>query len=263
LAVRSAKVSASVAFNKTEKEVDTNNNHATTMASGGYDLQLSAGTYKVTFSGAGIASWTQDVTIGSQNVKLDLVDPAAGTGAPPPPVVTPPPPPPPATNTVTGDGYNNTLTGTSGADTIQGLGGRDVLYGQSGNDRLEGGSGSDHLYGGAGLDVLLGGSGSDNFVFNTAPNAATNVDQIIDFSTVYDTIRLENAVFTALTNTGTLSSSAFHTGSAAHDTTDRIIYDRGTGALSYDQDGTGAAAATKFAQVSTGLNLTSSDFYII
>jgi serralysin len=234
----------------------------TTMDAGGYDLQLPAGAYKVTFSGAGIADSTRDVTKGSQNVKLDLVDPAAAGGTQPPPVASPAEPPPTPT-TIAGNGYNNTLTGTAGAEVIQGLGGRDTLYGQAGNDRLEGGSGNDSLYGGAGLDQLLGGSGSDSFVFNTALDAASNVDQILDFSTVYDTIGLENAIFTALTGTGTLSSSAFHVGAAAHDVTDRVIYDRGTGALTYDADGTGATAAIKFAQLSPGLALTASDFIII
>lgn len=54
----------------------------TTMAAGGYDLALQAGTYKVTFSGAGIDPFSKTVTIGSKNVKLDLVDPAmSGTMA--------------------------------------------------------------------------------------------------------------------------------------------------------------------------------------
>jgi hypothetical protein len=47
--------------------------------SGGYDLALAPGTYEVTFSGGGIATTKKPVTIGSQNVKVDLVDPALGT----------------------------------------------------------------------------------------------------------------------------------------------------------------------------------------
>ena len=52
-------------------------------------------------------------------------------------------------------------------------------------------------------------------------------------------------------------------GTAAHDATDRVIYDRGTGALTYDADGTGATAAIKFAQLSPELALATSDFIII
>lgn len=51
----------------------------TTMTAGGYDLALKAGTYQITFSGAGIDPFSKTVTIGSKNVKLDLVDPAMST----------------------------------------------------------------------------------------------------------------------------------------------------------------------------------------
>ena len=82
------------------------------------------------------------------------------------------------------------------------------------------------------------------------------------FSHTYDTMRLENAVFTALP-AGYLSSAAFFNGGAAHDATDRIIYNVATGALSYDPDGTGAAAPVQFAVLGTGLNVTANDFYVI
>ena len=50
----------------------------TTMDAGGYNLDLAAGTYTVTFSGGGFATTTRQVTIGGSNVRLDLVDPQAG-----------------------------------------------------------------------------------------------------------------------------------------------------------------------------------------
>ena len=64
------------------------------------------------------------------------------------------------------------------------------------------------------------------------------MDRIVDFKAVDDTVRLENQVFGALA-TGLLSSTAFFTGPAAHDATDRIIYNKTTGALLYDADGYG------------------------
>jgi Ca2+-binding RTX toxin-like protein len=138
----------------------------------------------------------------------------------------------------------------------------DRLYGEAGADTINGGPGSDHIYGRAGADTLTGEGGYDKFVFDST--LSTGVDRITDFSTVYDTIRLENAVFTALgTGTGYLSSSKFYIGAAAHDATDRIIYNSGTGAVFYDPDGTGSAAATQFAWISTGLALTASDFQVI
>jgi hypothetical protein len=52
----------------------------TTMDAGGYDIPLAAGTYNVTFSGGGVSSIAQQVTIGSSNVKVDLADPAMAGG---------------------------------------------------------------------------------------------------------------------------------------------------------------------------------------
>jgi Ca2+-binding RTX toxin-like protein len=241
---------------------------ATTMDAGGYDLVLPQGSYTVTFAGAGIATTTKQATVGTNNVKVDLVDPATGGGTPPP------------SSTITGTTANDTLYGTAAADTMLGLAGADRLYGQDGNDRIEGGAGDDTLLGGAGIDTMLGGDGrdtfyggagsdvltgganADRFVFNTGLGSG-NVDRITDFSTVDDTFLLENATFKALTATGTLGSAAFYAGAAAHDSNDRIIYNAANGALSYDADGTGAGASVQFATLATGLALTNQDFLVI
>jgi Ca2+-binding RTX toxin-like protein len=138
-----------------------------------------------------------------------------------------------------------------------------VLTGGSGNDSIQGFGGNDWIEGRAGADVLTGGSGRDAFVFNTKLSATTNVDTITDFNVFADTIRLDNAVFTKLTQTGVLASGGFYKGVKAHDADDRIIYDSATGALSYDVDGTGASAAIKFAQLAKGLALASNDFLVI
>jgi hypothetical protein len=52
----------------------------TTSAAGGYDLALKAGAYTVTYSGANIATSTQTATIGTKDVKRDLIDPAMKSG---------------------------------------------------------------------------------------------------------------------------------------------------------------------------------------
>ncbi|MFC1459594.1 hypothetical protein ACETIH_23425 [Microvirga arabica] len=137
------------------------------------------------------------------------------------------------------------LTGSNTANTLYGNAGANVLNGKGGND------------------VLTGAAGADAFVFDTALSATTNVDRITDFSVVDDTIRLENAIFTKLTTTGTLTTAAFWTGTGAHDADDRIIYNKSTGALMYDADGIGAGAAIKFAQLAAGLALTNADFVVI
>ncbi len=146
---------------------------------------------------------------------------------------------------LTGNNLANIVTGNAGANIINGGASNDVLAGMSGRDKV------------------TGGAGSDLFVFNTALNAATNVDTVTDFSVAYDTFRLENAVFTTLTALGRLAADAFHIGAAAADAEDRIIYNQATGALSYDANGTGAGGLVKFAQLTAGLGLTNADFVIV
>jgi serralysin len=52
-------------------------------------------------------------------------------------------------------------------------------------------------------------------------------------------------------------------GAAAQDAQDRIIYNSATGALLYDSDGVGGAAAVQFAELSAGLALTNLDFLVV
>ncbi|MGH6769937.1 MAG: PQQ-dependent sugar dehydrogenase [Xanthobacteraceae bacterium] len=147
---------------------------------------------------------------------------------------------------------NLALTGTAG---IRGIG-------NSLDNLITGNNAANLLNGGAGDDTLVGRSGNDTFAFNTALNAATNVDRVTDFSVVGDTIQLENAVFRGLV-AGTLASSAFFRGAAAHDTDDRVIYNSANGALLFDADGSGAGAAIQFAVLTRGLALTNADFMVV
>jgi Ca2+-binding RTX toxin-like protein len=162
---------------------------------------------------------------------------------------------------------DDTIYGGSGDDPlIDGGDDDDVLWGEQGQDTIYGADGDDEIHGGSGNDVLSGGVGQDTFWFDaplpTWYGFSLNVDDIGDFSVADDTIVLDNDVFTALTNLGTLSASAFRIGSAAADASDRIIYNSSTGALLYDSDGTGSAGADLFATLSTGLALTSADFLV-
>jgi serralysin len=127
---------------------------------------------------------------------------------------------------------------------------------------ITGGNGADTINGGAGADTLSGRGGADKFVFNSALGSG-NIDAIKDFNVLEDSIRLENAVFRVLTQTGVLATGAFNIGSAALQSDDRIIYDNRTGALFYDADGTGKIAAIQFATLSSGLDLHASNFTVI
>ena len=152
----------------------------------------------------------------------------------------------------------DTLTGTVEDDYIDGRKGGDHIGGGDGSDRLIGGPGGDFLAGGTASDRLSGGGGRDAFVFDSALGAG-NADIITDFSD-RDTIRLSHAIFAAI---GTkLDATEFHVGTHAADGDDHIIYDRATGALSYDPDGTGGAPEIEFAVLAKGLKLSHTDFAV-
>ncbi|KQP53158.1 calcium-binding protein [Methylobacterium sp. Leaf106] len=161
-----------------------------------------------------------------------------------------------------------TATGTFGStytltsiEAVLGSVFADAITGSKVANTLVGNAGDDQLDGLLGKDVLTGGAGSDTFRFSTAFSAA-NVDHITDFETA-DTIEIAKAVAPVLP-TGTLAATAFKdlsTGSA--DSSDRILYDRSTGTLSYDKDGSGSASAVTFAVLDHPIALTYQDFHIV
>ncbi|GLK67892.1 beta strand repeat-containing protein [Hansschlegelia plantiphila] len=202
-------------------------------------------------------------------------------------------------NTLTGNAAVNTLTGAKGDDDyyVQNSGDKAMELDGQGDDRvlssvsyslagqfierlrltgdgdvngtgnslantIAGNTGDNVLDGGKGTDRIAGGAGRDTFVFANALGAS-NVDVITDFKAADDTIRLENGVFTGL-STGALASSAFYAGTAAHDSSDRIIYDASTGALLFDRDGTGATyAAVRFATLENHAAISAADFTVV
>jgi Ca2+-binding RTX toxin-like protein len=136
------------------------------------------------------------------------------------------------------------------------------LTGNSSGNVVRGNNGNNVIAGGDGDDELTGLGGADSFLFNTALNAAGNVDVITDFNVAADTIILENAIFGSLA-AGGLSAGQFVIAAAAQDGNDYIIYNDVTGALLYDSDGNGGAAAVQFAELSPGLALTHLDFFVV
>ena len=151
---------------------------------------------------------------------------------------------------------------------IVGSGLSDNLFGGGKNDTLKGGTGDDVLWGGFGRDVLVGGKGKDAFVFDTKPNAKTNLDRIADFNVKDDSIWLDNKVFTKLgkgteLQPGKLNKSIFTIGDKAKDKNDHLIYDNKKGVLYYDADGSGSGKAVEITTLQKGLKLTSGDFLIV
>lgn len=155
------------------------------------------------------------------------------------------------------------VTSGDGDDVLIGNGLANSLIAGFGNDTVNGGAGNDMIYGEAGDDSLTGGTGADAFVFDTAFGVG-NIDRITDYSVADDTIQLENAVFIGLAN-GALAAGAFvaNTTGVAGDASDRLIYEKDTGILYFDADGTGVIAAVQFAVLNTGLAVTSADFFVI
>jgi Ca2+-binding RTX toxin-like protein len=78
---------------------------------------------------------------------------------------------------------------------------------------------------------------------------------------------LDNAIFTKLgrgSEAGVrFKSDMFVEGTRAKDREDRIVYDKKTGALYYDQDGTGSKAQVKIATLTNKTALKYHDFFVI
>ena len=163
-----------------------------------------------------------------------------------------------------GNNYGDFILAGTGNDSVYGNGGADILSGDAGNDMLSGDTGDDLLFGGFGKDILKGGDGYDWFVFDTKA-ATSNVDKIQDFSTVFDMIAFDNAIYTKVGRDGALSSGAFWKSKSgkAHDKSDRIIYETDTGKLFYDADGSGKGAAVQIASLSKKLALSHKDFWVL
>ncbi|GEO13122.1 cadherin domain-containing protein [Microvirga aerophila] len=143
-----------------------------------------------------------------------------------------------------------------------------ILIGTSKANTLVGAGGNDRLYGKGGKDMLIGGAGQDTFVFDTKPNKKTNLDRISDYSVADDTIWLENRVFKKLGKSGSEVSpaalkKAFFKMGKAKDKNDYVVYNKKTGVLSYDADGSNAGKAVEIAKLARNLKLTQDDFFII
>jgi Ca2+-binding RTX toxin-like protein len=178
--------------------------------------------------------------------------------------------------TVAGALERLTLTGTAAingtgnalANALVGNLSANVLDAGLGNDTLNGGAGFDRLLGGLGNDTLIGGAGNNVFVFNTAPSTTTNRDIVTDFTNTAgnnDTFHLENAIFTKLGGGAAhaLNPAFFRTGPAALDGNDYLVYNKATGILFYDSNGSGAGGAVQLAVLTSKPTLAAADFLVI
>jgi serralysin len=159
----------------------------------------------------------------------------------------------------TGGGFADRLQGNSTANVLRGGGGADTLLGGAGNDTLHGGSGTDRLSGGVGQDV---------FVFESKADGSRNVDRLEDFNATDDSIRLDDKIYTELGSGNASRPTAFKSdmfvkAAKAQDAEDRIVYNKQTGALFYDADGSGGSAQVRIATLGKHLKLGHQDFFVV
>jgi Ca2+-binding RTX toxin-like protein len=99
-------------------------------------------------------------------------------------------------------------------------------------------------------------------------NRAINFDAIKYFSARDDAIGLDNKVFTKI-GKGTLSrpvqfqEGLFVLNSWERDKDDYVLYDKNSGVLSYDPDGSGSKIPIEFAQLNKGTILIYQDLFVV
>ncbi|MCG7393977.1 hypothetical protein MHY87_13785 [Microvirga sp. ACRRW] len=185
-------------------------------------------------------------------------------------------------NVITGKSKNDKITGTADADSI---------HGGAGNDKINGGAGDDIINGGTGKDILTGGAGMDTFVFDT-PVKKGHFDQITDFKSADDTIQISLASLKAFKvkvakqevhddlmgtkagkkktsfsldkvfEKGKLEKKFFSIGKAK-DSDDFVNYDKKTGFVYLDTDGSGKGQGIAIAKLKPGTSVTVDDFVFI
>lgn len=140
------------------------------------------------------------------------------------------------------------------------------LAGNEIGNTIIGNDGSNEIAGREGKDILTGKKGKDIFIFDTGLSKA-NLDTITDFDVKNDRFWLDNAIFKKL-GSGTATkpkqlNKNFFSLDQAKDKNDHVIYNKTTGVLSYDADGSGEGQAVAFAKLKAGLELKFSYFYVI
>jgi Ca2+-binding RTX toxin-like protein len=160
--------------------------------------------------------------------------------------------------------YVEQLVGTgSGKLALTGNSLNNAITGNGAANRINGGTGNDKLDGGSGNDQLTGGRGKDSFAFTTKLSTKSNKDLIKDWNYKDDTIQLENKIFKALKKEGKLNKSFFIIGSGAKDANDFVGYNKATGELWYDANGSKAGGQVVFANIGKNKTLFHSDFVVI
>jgi beta-glucanase (GH16 family) len=149
-----------------------------------------------------------------------------------------------------------------------------VLVGTSAKNTLAGQGGDDTINGKSNRDVLVGGAGSDTFVFDTKL-AKSNTDTIKDFNAKDDAIWLDKDLFksnksfykslkkASEDNPIKLGKAFFVSGEKAKDGNDYLVYNKKSGILSYDKNGSEAGGFVEIARFSNKAAVSHLDIFII
>jgi Ca2+-binding RTX toxin-like protein len=163
-----------------------------------------------------------------------------------------------------GSKYGDLLADFEGSgfnDLIRGKRGDDILFGHLGDDTLRGNKGNDWLQDYTGTNKFFGGPGSDTFAFNLySSRTDVGLSKIKDFVKGEDIINLLTDIPDLLP--GALPANFFHKGTSAEGPDDYVIYDRATGRLYLDFDGSGTRDQVHFASVTAGIKLQATDFVV-
>jgi Ca2+-binding RTX toxin-like protein len=178
-----------------------------------------------------------------------------------------------------GNELANVLT-TAWAAYFEGRGGNDTIFGSHRDDMLLGGDGDDFIDGGdAGeSDVVDGGAGNDTLSADGSLTGGAGADRFIpiahalpsitDFTTSVDKLQFDGNTFAGTGSSGNFAAGdgRFHAAAgatAAHDASDRVIYNTTTGELYHDADGTGSAGASLVATLQGAPSLAATDIEVV
>ena len=160
-----------------------------------------------------------------------------------------------------------TIKGSNDDDFLASTAGGKLL-GRDGNDYLSTGQGLTIVKGGDGDDIVVGngesrlsgGKGDDIFV-PWADNNPSGNDYFKDFSAKDDVVALHPGVYNGLSE-GHLADSYFNVGKAAETADHHVIYDKKTGSLYWDPDGSGVGAQVQIARLPDHLKLKADNIFM-
>jgi len=143
-------------------------------------------------------------------------------------------------------------TGT-GKSEQNGGAGNDYLYGGNQWDKLIGGGGGDWLEGGLGKNIYKTGGGSDHIAFNAAPDDA--LDKCSDFDPKKDFLNFYAHIYPVGVSGEWLAKSQFRKGAEAKDEDDNFGYDKATGIVWFDLNGSDAGGHEEVIKLDKGLGI--------